>query len=58
MMRGLTKKQLSLLEQIDRVLSVEEAAMLLGKSIGAVEKQSALVRHSARRAFLARPAPN
>jgi len=37
MIRGPTKKQLSLLEQIDRVLSVEKAAVELGKSISAVK---------------------
>jgi hypothetical protein len=48
MMRGPTKKQLSLLEQIDRVLSVEKAAVVLGKSISAVKRQLALVRRRVR----------
>jgi Nucleoside 2-deoxyribosyltransferase len=56
MMRGPTKKQLSLLEQIDRVLSVEKAAVVLGKSISAVKRQLALVRRRVRDGHFS-PAP-
>ena len=57
-MRGPTKKQLSLLQQIDRVLSVEAAAVVLGESISAVKRQLALVRRRVRDAhFSSAPLP-
>lgn len=56
MMRAPQKKQLLLVEQMDRGLSVDEIAAASGKSVNAVKKRIARVRRRAREGHFA-PAP-